>query len=429
MHDDVLTVTAPASGVKGTVLVPGDKSISHRALILSALAQGTSTISGLSRGEDATHTRGALEQFGVEFLDQADGAVTVRGGLRHEPVDVLDCGNAGTGIRLLSGVCAGYPGLSVLTGDHYLRQRPVDRVAEPLRLMGAEVDGRDGGRLAPLVIRGGGLSGITYELPKASAQVKSCLLLAGMSAQGPTTVIEPHPTRRHTEEMLLAAGTRVEIDDTAVTVHPGLLSPAEHTVPGDPSQAAFWAVAAALAGEIELPSLYLGFGRADFLNILRRMGADVRVEESTGSVRVVAAPLRGVEITGADVPGIVDEIPVLAVAAAGAEGTTVITGAEELRVKESDRVASTVAMLTVFGVHAEERPDGMVIHGRGDAAFTSGQVDSAGDHRIAMAAAIAAVARTNGQTTISGWGSVATSYPNFIEHLVAASGAVVSLEE
>lgn len=248
MHNDVLTITAPASGVQGTVLVPGDKSISHRALILSALAQGTSTISGLSRGEDATHTRGALEQFGVEFLDQADGAVTVRGGLRHEPVDVLDCGNAGTGIRLLSGVCAGYPGLSVLTGDRYLRQRPVDRVAEPLRLMGAGVDARDGGRLAPLVIRGGGLSGITYELPKASAQVKSCLLLAGLSAQGPTTVIEPHPTRRHTEEMLLAAGGRVEIDDTAVTVHPGLLSPAEHTVPGDPSQAAFWAVAAAWPG-------------------------------------------------------------------------------------------------------------------------------------------------------------------------------------
>ncbi|WP_376720479.1 3-phosphoshikimate 1-carboxyvinyltransferase [Nocardiopsis alba] len=427
-HDSVLSVTAPASGVKGTVQVPGDKSISHRALILAALSEGTSTITGLSRGEDPTSTRGALSRFGVEFVDQPDAAVLVHGGLRHEPVDVLDCGNAGTGIRLLSGVCAGYPGLSVLTGDQYLRRRPMDRVAEPLRLMGARVDARDGGRLAPLVIHGGGLSGITYELPKASAQVKSCLLLAGLSATGPTTVIEPHPTRAHTEEMLFAAGARIEVEGTAVTVHPGPLAPTDHAVPGDPSQAAFWAVAAALAGEIELPNLYLGFGRADFLGILRRMGTDVQVEESTGSVRVASAPLRGVEITGADVPGIVDEIPVLAIAAAGAEGTTVISGADELRVKESDRVTSTVAMLNAFGVRAEERPDGMVIHGQGDAAFTPAQVDSAGDHRIAMAAAVAAVARAGGRSTISGWGSVATSYPGFVEDLVEVSGATVDLK-
>ncbi|GAA1095988.1 3-phosphoshikimate 1-carboxyvinyltransferase [Nocardiopsis metallicus] len=423
MHDSVLSVSAPASGVKGTVQVPGDKSISHRALILSALAEGTSTITGLSRAEDPTHTRGALAQFGVEFTDQPDGTVVVHGGLRHEPVDVLDCGNAGTGIRLLSGVCAGFDGLSVLTGDQYLRQRPMGRVTEPLRLMGAQVDARDHGHLAPLVIRGAGLTGISYELAAASAQVKSCLLLAGLSAAGPTTVVEPHPTRAHTEEMLLATGARVEINGTAVTVHPGPLTPAGHHVPGDPSQAAFWAVAAALAGEIEMPNLYLGFGRADFLNVLRRMGADVQMEASTGSVRVAAASLCGVEITGADVPGIVDEIPVLAVAAAGAKGTTVITGAEELRVKESDRIASTVAMLNAFGVRAEERPDGMVIHGQGDRAFTPGQVDSAGDHRIAMAAAVAAVARTSGQSTITGWGSVATSYPGFVEDLVAVSGA------
>ncbi|MEU0237701.1 3-phosphoshikimate 1-carboxyvinyltransferase [Nocardiopsis sp. NPDC006198] len=426
MHQ-TLTVNTRGAGIKGVVQVPGDKSISHRALILSALAEGTSTITGLSRGEDPTHTRHALAQFGVRHQDQPDDTVRVQGGLRHEAEDVLDCGNAGTGIRLLAGVCAGFRGLSVLTGDQYLRRRPMDRIAVPLRKMGAVVAGRANGRLAPLMIRGGNLSGITYELPVASAQLKSCVLLAGLSAAGPTTVIEPHPTRRHTEEMLLAAGARVDVQGTAVTVHPGPLLPTHHRVPGDPSQAAFWAVAGALAGEVEIPGLYLGYGRTDFLDILRRMGADVAVEESSGTVRVAASRLRGVDITGAEVPGIVDEIPVLAVAAAGAEGTTVISGAAELRVKESDRIASTVAMLKAFGVDAQERPDGMVVHGRPD--FVQARVDSAGDHRIAMAAAVAAVARSHGETTISGWESVATSYPGFAEHLRTLSGATTSLQD
>ncbi|GAA1440668.1 3-phosphoshikimate 1-carboxyvinyltransferase [Nocardiopsis tropica] len=425
MHEQTLSVPATGGGVKGTVRVPGDKSVSHRALVLAALAPGRSTIEGLSRGEDPTHTRGALAHFGVEFLDEADGTVTVHGGLRHEPVDVLDCGNAGTGIRLLAGVCAGFDGLSVLTGDRYLRRRPMDRVADPLRRMGARVDARAGGSLAPLVIRGGGLNGLTYHSPTASAQVKSCVLLAGLAASGPTTVVEPHPTRRHTEEMLTAAGARVQVEGTSVTVHPGPVAPMAHTVPGDPSQSAFWAVAAALAGEVELPGLYLGYGRSDYLNVLRRMGATVQVEESTGTVRVSAARLRAVQIGGEEVPGIVDEIPVLAVAAAGAQGTTVISGAHELRVKESDRVASTVAMLRAFGVETEERPDGMVVHGREE--FSPAAVDSAGDHRIAMAAAVAAVARTSGLSTITGWGSVATSYPGFVEDLRTVSGAAASV--
>ncbi len=426
MHQSTLSVPATGGGVKGTVAVPGDKSVSHRALILAALAPGRSTITGLSRGEDPTHTRGALAQFGVEFADEADGTVTVDGGLRHEAADVLDCGNAGTGIRLLAGVCAGVEGLSVLTGDEYLRQRPMGRVADPLRQMGARVEAREGGRLAPLVIHGGNLNGITYHSPTASAQVKSCLLLAGLAASGSTTVVEPAPTRRHTEEMLTAAGVRVDVDGAAVTVHPGPVAPMAHTVPGDPSQSAFWAVAAALAGCVEMPGLYLGYGRKGYLHVLRRMGAAVEMEESTGTVRVSAAGLRAVEITGNEVPGIVDEIPVLAVAAAGAKGTTVISGAEELRFKESDRVSSTVAMLRAFGVQAEERPDGMVIHGRPDG-FTPAAVDSAGDHRIAMAAAVAAVARTSGTSTITGWGSVATSYPDFVADLRTASGVTATV--
>ncbi|RCV51874.1 3-phosphoshikimate 1-carboxyvinyltransferase [Marinitenerispora sediminis] len=414
-----------AGALRGTVRVPGDKSISHRALILASLADGRSTITGLSTGEDVTHTRRALTRFGVTFEEQIPGQWQVTGGLRHEPDDVLDCGNAGTGIRLLAGVCAGVDGISVLTGDQFLRRRPMDRVAVPLREMGAGVDGREAGRFAPLVIRGGGLRGIAHDSPVASAQVKSSLLLAGLSAAGPTTVVEPHPTRRHTEEMLEAFGGKVAVDGASVTVHPGTLTATDVTVPGDPSQAAFWVVAGVLAtdGEIEVPGLYLGYGRADFVGVLQRMGAEVDVDEATGTVRARASRLRSVEIVASDIPGAVDEIPVLAVAAAAAEGTTVISGAAELRVKESDRIASTVKMLRAFGVEAEERPDGMVVHGRAD--FTAGRVDSHGDHRIAMAAAVAAVTRAQGDTVIDGWESVATSYPGFARDLESVAGAGV----
>ena len=377
-------------------------------------------ISGLSRGEDVAHTRAALAQFGVGFTDLDTGAVQVHGGLRHEPEDVLDCGNAGTGIRLLSGVSAGVDGMSVLTGDRFLRRRPMDRVAVPLRQMGARVEGREDGRFAPLVIHGGGLTGIVYDSPVASAQVKSCLLLAGLSATGPTTVIEPHPTRRHTEEMLAAAGVKVTVEGTAVTVHPSRLAPVDVLVPGDPSQAAFWMIAGLLAGEVETPDLYLGYGRAEVIEVLRRMGADITIDSSTGTVRTRTSRLRAVEIGAADVPGIVDEIPVLAVAAAAPEGTTVISGAAELRVKESDRMATTAAMLRAFGVEVTERPDGMIIHGRPE--FAPARVDSHGDHRIAMAAAIGAVCRTPGETVIEGWESVATSYPDFASDLTTLTG-------
>ncbi|GAB3213727.1 3-phosphoshikimate 1-carboxyvinyltransferase [Marinactinospora endophytica] len=405
--------------VKGVVPVPGDKSVSHRALILSSLAEGVSTISGLSGGEDVAATRRALVRMGADIT--VDGAlVRVEGGVR-EPDDVLDCGNAGTGIRLLAGMCAGIDGVSVLTGDRYLRRRPMDRIAVPLRRMGAHVDGRENGRVAPLVVRGGGLRGITYASPVASAQVKSSLLLAGLSAQGSTTVIEPHPTRRHTEEMLTAFGVRVEVREERVTVHPGPLTATDVAVPGDPSQAAFWVVAGLLGGEVEVPGLYLGHGRAGFLDVLSRMGADLDVDPATGTVRARASRLRGADLEASHVPGVVDEIPILAVAAAAAEGSTIISGAAELRVKESDRIASTVAMLRAFGVAAEERPDGMVIHGR--PAFTPAEVDSRGDHRIAMAAAVAAIARAEGDTAIAGWEAVATSYPGFAEDLVGVAGA------
>ncbi|MEV8336663.1 3-phosphoshikimate 1-carboxyvinyltransferase [Streptomyces niveus] len=412
-----------AGPARGVLRVPGDKSVSHRALLLAGMARGTSTVTGVSFGQDVQHTRRAVERFGVTVTDVGEGRLRVEGPLRHEPDGVLDHGNAGTGIRLMSGVCAGVDGLSVLTGDRYLLRRPMDRVAVPLREMGARVDGREAGRLAPLVVRGGSLRGITYAPKEASAQVKSAVLLAGLSARGSTTVQEIRPTRRHTEEMLGQFGAKVLVEGTSVTVEPGELTATDVTVPGDPSQAAFWAVAAVLAaeGDVVVEGLYTGFGRSDFVLILARMGADIDFDSTTGTMTVRSTRLRGVEITGADIPGIVDEVPVLAMAAAVAEGTTVISGAGELRAKESDRIASTAAMLRALGAKVTETEDGMVIEG--GTRLRPGSVDSHGDHRIAMTAAVAAACAVEGTSEIKGWDAVATSYPGFADQLVALTGA------
>jgi 3-phosphoshikimate 1-carboxyvinyltransferase len=411
--------TGPA---RGSLQVPGDKSISHRAVLMAAMAHGPSVITGLSRGQDVTHTLRAVERFGVTVAEAGEGRVRVEGPIRHEPDDVLDHGNAGTGIRLTAGVCAGLDGVSVLTGDRFLRRRPMDRIAGPLRSMGATVDGRERGRLAPLVIRGGGLTGITYAPKVASAQVKSALLLAGLSAKGPTTVEEVHPTRRHTEEMLIQFGARVSVDGQRVTVEPGELTGTDIAVPGDPSQAAFWAVAALLGqGDVTVENLYTGYGRSDFVGVLRRMGADIDMDLTTGTLTVRSSRLRGVELTAEDIPGIVDEVPVLAMAAAVAEGTTVISGAGDLRAKESDRIASTSAMLRAFGVQVTETEDGMLIEGA--SRLRPARVDSHGDHRIAMTAAVAGACAVEGTTVIDGWDSVATSYPRFAEDLVRLTGA------
>ncbi|MEU2354347.1 3-phosphoshikimate 1-carboxyvinyltransferase [Streptomyces misionensis] len=421
--DAVTSLQVTGAGpARGSLRVPGDKSISHRAVLMAAMAHGPTVITGLSRGQDVTHTLGAVQQFGVTVAYADEGRVRVEGPIRHEPVDVLDHGNAGTGIRLMSGVCAGIDGVSVLTGDQFLRRRPMDRIAEPLRRMGAAVDGREHGRLAPLVIRGGGLSGITYSPRQASAQVKSALLLAGLSATGPTTVEEVHPTRRHTEEMLAQFGGRVRVDGNRVTVEPGELTGTDIAVPGDPSQAAFWAVGALLApeGEVVVENLYPGFGRSDFVGVLRRMGAAIDFDLTTGTLVVRSSRLRAVDLTAEDIPGIVDEVPVLAMAAAVAEGTTVISGAGELRAKESDRIASTTRLLRAFGVQVTETEDGMVIEG--GARLRPARVDSHGDHRIAMTAAVAA-ACVDGTTVIDGWDSVATSYPGFAADLVRLTGA------
>jgi 3-phosphoshikimate 1-carboxyvinyltransferase len=399
--------------VSGRIRVPGDKSISHRALLLAARAEGTSHVTGLSNGEDVLHTAGAVQAMGAII----DGD-RITGGLTrlHEPRCVIDVGNSGTGIRLLAGYCAAFDWLTVLEGDDSIAGRPMDRVADPLRLMGASVDGRDGGRFPPLVIRGGGLHGIEYTPPMASAQVKSCVLLAGLGADGPTVVHEPVPTRAHTEEMLAMCRADITVDGATITLRPSPLEPFELDVPGDPSQAAFWIVAACIVpgSELTVENVYTGRGRSEFIGALQRMGADVTVDGADVHARY-SPNLHGTDVRGEEVPGLQDEIPVLAVAAAVADGTTTFGDAAELRVKETDRVVTTTAMLEALGARAEPQVDGLVVHGR-PGGLRGGTVESRGDHRIAMAAAVAAL--TIGETTtVEGWEAVATSYPGFEEDL------------
>jgi 3-phosphoshikimate 1-carboxyvinyltransferase len=421
----VLRVTPAGRGLGGEVRAPGDKSVSHRALLLAALAPGRSVLRGLSSGEDVVHTAGAIARFGAEVERRADGVVTVDGGTArlHEPTGVIDVGNSGTGIRLLAGWAAARPGLTILAGDDSIAGRPMRRVADPLRSMGARIDGRDDGALPPLVVRGGDLHGIDYRPPVASAQVKGAILLAGLGAAGETTVREAVPTRLHSEELLAVFGADLDIAPGVATVRPSVLAPVDLTVPADPSQAAFWAVAATIVpgSDLLLPRVYVGPGRAGFVDVLRRMGADITfVDEDprsrTADLRVQAATLVATDVRGDEVPSLIDEIPVLAVAAAYAEGVTTFADAAELRVKETDRIVTTVAALAAVGVGAEGRPDGLVVRGRAGRGPDGGEIEACGDHRIAMAFAVAALGAA-GPVTIRGWEAVATSYPGFEEDL------------
>lgn len=443
---DAVRVVA-AGPLRGRVRVPGDKSISHRALILAGLADGTSTLRGLSLGDDVARTALALRAYGVEVQDQAARTpagdataaasgparpgrdVVVIGGVERfcEPDRPIDVGNSGTALRLLVGVAARLPLLTVLVGDESIHRRPMERVVAPLRSMGARIDGRDGGRLAPLVVRGGNLAGIDYAPPVPSAQVKSAVLLAGLGARGDTVVRERVPTRRHTEELLALAGAAPEVDDRAggyvVRVQASRLAPFEVDVPGDPSQAAFLVVAALLVpgSEVVIERVYVGPGRAGFLGVLERMGADIEVvrhDATTADLVVRHSELRATEVRGAEVPDCIDEIPVLAVAAAFAEGTTVFADAAELRVKESDRIATTSTELARLDVEVQPTSDGMVVTGGRPRA--AGVACSHGDHRIAMALAVATVAAGAGaELTIEGFSAVGTSWPGFLDTLDA----------
>lgn len=422
--DPPLRVTGPCPLV-GVLRMPGDKSVSHRALILSALADGSSTIHGLSNGADVAATAAAVTAFGatVEALDDGGLRIAGLGGVLHEPEGVVDVGNSGTGIRLLAGVAAGQAFLTVLAGDESIHRRPMERISNPLRLMGASIDGRDGGRLAPLVIRGGSLRGIDYVSPVASAQVKSAILLAGLSADGETVVREPYRSRAHTEEMLERAGADIEVDPglAVVRLRPSVLTSQSWLVPGDPSQAAFWICAAsAIPGsDVTIEGLYLGHARAGFLAVLARMGADLDVDYEAGRVRVRGGTLTGTDVAQDEIPGLIDEVPALAVAAVLAHGTTRFLGAGELAVKESNRLATVTSELAKLGGRAEASADTLVVHG--GSRLHGAAVTSHGDHRIAMAMAMAALA-AEGETFISGMAAVPTSYPGFAADLASVTG-------
>lgn len=416
----------PRGRISGTISVQGDKSISHRAAMLSAAAQGQSAIEGFLASEDCLSTLAALESLGAGV--ERDGT-TVRingtGGRFRKPARPLDCGNSGTSMRLLSGLVAGQDFTCELTGDASLRSRPMKRIKEPLELMGAKVELTGDGGCAPVRITGGRLKGIEYRLPVASAQVKSCVLLAGLFAEGKTTVSEPQPTRDHTERMLKAAGAGVEVDGLKIVVAgagpgaPGLKA-RRWFVPGDFSSAAFWLVAAACreGSDVTIENVGLNPRRTALIGVLRRMGAGIKVtekctgkgEEPLGVIRVTGARLKGAEIGGEEIPALIDELPIAAVAGAFAVGRTVIRDASELRVKESDRIAAMAKNLRALGVSVVEKPDGMIVEG--PAAIRGGEVESFGDHRVAMAMAILALG-AGAPVKINDVGCVNTSYPGF----------------
>jgi len=428
-----LSINRPASGLSlhGRIRVLGDKSISHRALMLGALAQGETQIQGLLLGEDPRSTASCFRAMGAEISELNTELVRVQGiglGNIHEPVDVLDAGNSGTTMRLMLGLLASHPGrLFVVTGDSSLRSRPMSRVVKPLQQMGAKIWGRQGGSLAPLAIQGQTLQPIHYYSPIASAQVKSCILLAGLMAQGQTTVTEPAPSRDHSERMLQAFGAELSLDPEthSVTVTgPAQLHGQTVIVPGDISSAAFWLVAGAIVPGSELLIENVGVNptRTGVLEALSMMGADIQLEnqrvvtgEPVADLRVRSSPLKGCIIAGESlIPRLIDEIPILAVAAVFAQGTTVIRDAAELRVKESDRIAVMATQLNKLGARVTELPDGLEI--TGGTPLTGTEVDSHTDHRITMSLAIAAL-NASGTTTIHGAEAAAVSYPDFTDTL------------
>ncbi len=431
-------VVEPGGPLRGRIRVPGDKSISHRVLMLAALADGQSTIGGLSDGGDVACTRAIIEALGARVEAGEDPAgrpiLRITGGELGPAQTDLDVGNSGTGIRLLAGMLAGLEFASTLDGDASIRRRPMGRVLDPLRTMGASVTGSgDDGALAPLAIDGGGLRGIEYRLPMASAQVKGCVLFAGLSADGPTTVVEDRLSRAHTEELMAATGLDVERSRVEgldrVTVFPGRPVPFVHDVAGDPSQAAFWAVGASIVAgsEVVIENVYVGPARSGFIAVLARMGADVVHDPVTGDLTVRApsgGALTATTVRADEVPGLVDEVPALAVAAACADGETVFEGVGELRVKESDRLATVESELGRMGVEVRAEGDRLRVSGRPGGQLRGTSVDAHHDHRIAMSCAVAALV-ADGPTTIDGWDAVATSYPTFTDHRAAlvAGGA------
>ena len=421
-----------APRLRGALSVPGDKSISHRAVMFNAIAEGKAEITHFLPGADCLSTIACFRAMGVQIEQHADRVVVHGVGLRglREPSDVLDCGNSGTTLRLMTGLLAGIDGMyAVLTGDASLRSRPQRRIVDPLRGLGATLDGRHQGALAPISVRGARLHGGHYALSIASAQVKSAVLLAALSGDGVMTVSGRIDGRDHTERMLAGMGIDIQTRGNVVTltppVHPVFPYALSLRVPGDPSSAAFWWVAAAIHPNAELTTMDVGMNptRIGALEVLRAMGARVTVSnmrtegsEPVADVTVASSSLTGTTIKGAIIPALIDEIPILAVAAAMATGQTVIADAAELKAKETDRIQTVVEALQAMGVRVEATSDGMIIEGRGHLDAT--QVDSHGDHRLAMAWAVAALV-ARGEMHIAGSEAVDVSYPDFWRDIAA----------
>jgi len=438
-----------ADKIIGTISVPGDKSISHRAIMFGALAEGETKITGFLESEDCLSTIRCVRALGVKVEKVNENYIVTGKGIAglKEPDDILDCGNSGTTIRLLSGLIAGLGFHAIMTGDSSLKKRPMTRIKDPLELMGVHFDGRENGKYAPISLRGKNLKAISYKMPVASAQVKSAILLAGLNSEGITEIIEEIPSRDHTERMLKSFGADISVvenedanenfigeasenasksgnaskNGNKIHLKKSKLRAIEVNVPGDISSAAFFmAAAAAFPGaDLTIENVGLNPARTGIIHALRKMGANIQIlnerltaGEPIGDIRVKGSKLKGIEITESDIPSMVDEIPVLAAIAAVAEGDTIITGAQELKVKESDRIAVMASELTKVGVDVEELSDGLII--RGGKKIRGGHIHSHDDHRIAMSMAICGLFSEEG-IDIDGSEAVAISFPNFFE--------------
>ncbi|WP_170927395.1 3-phosphoshikimate 1-carboxyvinyltransferase [Gottfriedia acidiceleris] len=410
----------------GDVTIPGDKSISHRAIMFGSLAKGTTKITNFLLGEDCLSTIACFRKLGVQIDVSEDEVVVYGKGIEElkEPHAVLDVGNSGTTARLMMGILSGLPFHSVIIGDESIGKRPMKRVTKPLKMMGTSIDGREDATYTPISIRGGSLNSISYASPVSSAQVKSSILLAGLFAKGTTTVTEPEKSRDHTERMLKAFGCELKVDGNSVSINGNQeLTATDVIVPGDISSAAFFLVAGSIVpnSEILLKNVGVNPTRTGILTVLERMGANITLEdekvvngEPIANIRVKSSNLKSTVIGGAEIPTCIDELPILALAAALADGQTIIKDAEELRVKETDRIQTVVTELTNLGVSIEATKDGMII--QGNSSLIGANVNSHGDHRMGMMLSIAALL-AKGDTIIENTECIAVSFPNFKEQL------------
>ncbi|MFA9556159.1 3-phosphoshikimate 1-carboxyvinyltransferase [Evansella sp. AB-rgal1] len=421
-----IVVEPVTKGLNGSLTIPGDKSISHRAVMFASIAEGKTEITGFLPGEDCLSTIRCMRQLGVTITEDGDTVIVEGKGIDGltEPTSVLDVGNSGTTIRLLSGILASLPFSSVLIGDNSIAKRPMARVTGPLKMLNATIDGRDHGRFTPLFIRGGQLTGVHYVSPIASAQVKSSILLAGLNAKGETTVTEPYRSRDHTERMLEAFGVEVRVDNETVSIMGGqTLKGTNISVPGDISSAAFMLVAAAIVpnSEVTLTNVGINPTRTGIIDVLQEMGADLEIVDETlfgkepvATLKVKTSSLKGITIGGEIIPRLIDEIPAIAVLATQAHGVTIIKDAEELKVKETNRIDTMVDQLKALGANIEATEDGMKIVG--PTPLHGGLTQSFGDHRIGMSMALCGLIAKD-TISIKDSEAIAVSYPNFFEDL------------